>query len=326
MKVLSIKEEQMLLSKLVQEDDDLVPNCGSSRAVIDLPEDVQKELFALWGIAEDYTSYVVKVAIGVGGYTQSMNEINAYMNHGDVAPLAKIVAYGQYCEIMEKVMPYGDEGSILEAYCPDEDMGYKTPYYNLWTMYDQEFMFTTLDDAHYIHEDNLDDLTTAFYEDAEYVENCFKKFWEIHPEYERDGRETVIALEKFTSAYNDLEDMFGGTTDNFQIGENDCGDFVCYDYGFRGNGWGSANTWSSPISEYLYDNQETFTSYLQFLIHTLDEMETFQNTLMRRRANEIKWLDENDCSDSADSLRRNTLQNSEYFCQGVEDAELLSKI
>jgi hypothetical protein len=47
---------------------------------------------------------------------------------------------------------------------------------------------------------------------------------------------------------------------------------------------------------------------------------------MRRRTNEIKWLDENCYEDTADDLRRDTLSNSEYFCLTDEDAELLSEI
>lgn len=91
-------QEIALLNLLAQRYD--VTDHGAARLVYT----VDNEDLAECGIAvERDCRYVVKVAIGLAGLNQNEIEANTYCEHGDGAPLARIVYVGRYLEVMERV-------------------------------------------------------------------------------------------------------------------------------------------------------------------------------------------------------------------------------
>lgn len=106
-KELTIQEEKDILSSLNSKE--YVGN-GSSRLVFRISADIAKYLNLP---SEDY---VIKLACGGGGYTQNHAEIDAYKKYGDELPLARIVAYGKFIEVMEYVEPHPYIGLLMECY------------------------------------------------------------------------------------------------------------------------------------------------------------------------------------------------------------------
>lgn len=93
MKVLTIQEEKQILAYLINAK--FLDN-GASRCVFNC----SKEIADFLGIDGD--NYIVKLACGVGGVRQTQAEVSCFLDHPD-APLAEIIAYGRYVEIMEYV-------------------------------------------------------------------------------------------------------------------------------------------------------------------------------------------------------------------------------
>ena len=94
MRRLTIGEEIEVLKTLRHTE---IMSSGSSRAVYDCPE----ELLSFLRI-EDDNEYVIKLAVGHGGFMQNMHETNTYMNE-DKYYFAEIAAFGHFVIIMEKV-------------------------------------------------------------------------------------------------------------------------------------------------------------------------------------------------------------------------------
>lgn len=94
--VLTEQQELYILCQLKELDHD---DNGAARAVyfdVDLPFATDVEC-------------VVKLGCGVGGYNQNQAEIKTWLRYGDELPLARIVAYGKFVIVMERV-------SILPRY------------------------------------------------------------------------------------------------------------------------------------------------------------------------------------------------------------------
>ena len=116
-KALDVKQERQILELL--KDAEFLNN-GASRCVFNCSD----EIAALLDIESD--NYVIKLACGLGGVRQTEAEVKCFLNH-PYAPLAEIVAYGRYVEVMERVEC--DDFRDFAEEC-DEDWGipYETFY------------------------------------------------------------------------------------------------------------------------------------------------------------------------------------------------------
>lgn len=94
-KVLTNREEIEVLKSLT--DSKFLGN-GAARAVFALKDTMKESL----GINDD-RDLVVKLALGLGGLRQNQLETKTFLEYGKSAPLAEIVAYGRYIEVMEAV-------------------------------------------------------------------------------------------------------------------------------------------------------------------------------------------------------------------------------
>lgn len=73
-------------------------DCGAARMVFPLNKMLQADL----GI-DPNEDCIVKVPMGIGGYRQTQLEIQTYLTYGGNWPLARIIRYGHFVEIMERV-------------------------------------------------------------------------------------------------------------------------------------------------------------------------------------------------------------------------------
>lgn len=73
-------------------------DAGAARMVFPLNKMLQADL----GI-DPSEDCIVKVPMGIGGYRQTQLEIQTYLIYGQSKPLARLIRYGHFVEIMEKV-------------------------------------------------------------------------------------------------------------------------------------------------------------------------------------------------------------------------------
>lgn len=137
-KPLSIKEERYVLEQL--KDAQFLDN-GASRCVFECPTEVGNYL------GFDANDYIIKLACGMGGIRQTEAEVNCYLDYPD-SPLAKIIAYGRYIEIMERVEADDYRDFAEECYADDE-----IPYY---TFYDYNGRHMDQEDADRAAEEAYD--------------------------------------------------------------------------------------------------------------------------------------------------------------------------
>lgn len=297
---------------------------GSSRMAFVLPEDLVKTYFSDWNLPLD-KSYVVKINMGAGGFVQSKNEILAYRIYGDRYPLAAIYAYGQYVEIMENVNNILSE---RECYidCDEIENGYNayyTYYYNMqkdicnlafklwgdgediknWLSYDKPDMSEDACEA------KLKELIAAAKKDSNHVTRAEGEVME----------DNIRILKAYSEAKCKLDDILGETADNSQLGINDEGDVVTYDYGFRGNeyesGWSYSHSWSSPIANEM-DSIKNRVDYIAFLTGILKDSPRFNGALSARKF-EIQYCQTKDID--YHYIREENLDENGMFCQKTEN-------
>ncbi len=213
---LNSNQEKHLIRYMINQPD-LFKASGASRAVFSCTTDIADYL----GLPKKNTnSYVMKVALGKGGMSQTQTEYDTYMNYGHSGVLAEIVAIGRYVEIMEAVdvWDFRDEA----------DWGYEVS-------------------AEDIYNNNEDYMTE---EDAE----------------------------KVVDTISVLNDLFGCTSDNGQIGKTRSGEWVAFDYGYVPENGHDSQT--SNISDYIEDD-DSREKYMLGLLELLDQEEDFMSTWER---------------------------------------------
>ena len=146
----------------------------------------------------------VKIANDIRGQFQNKTEIEAFRRYGKER-LAEIVSYGKFIVVMEQV----------DAYENIEEMVY---YFER------------------AEEDYYD-------EEADYYERLREnglcpddEDWKSFPDFSRqdvsiDGFDAT-QYEQVLKLKDWMDDNFGYTTDNYQMGMRDDGTFVSYDYGY----------------------------------------------------------------------------------------------
>lgn len=177
---------------------------GSSRVVL-FPD--KKDMGNICELAQIKIpfDFVIKIALGEGGYNQSQREITSYEKYGDNYPLGEIYAYGAVLEFMVRVEPIDG-------------------MYRVYDDYDCERLFNMI-----YHGDDDD--------------------WSREDYYHDDEDKTKIREHEFIwSAICSLEDLFGVTGDNGQVGLDPDGHYVAYDYGFDVDS-STSEVWSSDIGD-----------------------------------------------------------------------------
>lgn len=198
-KVLTHEQEEKVLRQVLNMG--FIDN-GAARMVFHLEDNLKKQL----GIEVDFPC-VVKVPLGLGGYNQTQTEIKTYLENGKVLPLADIVAYGRYIEIMEQV-EVEDYRDFYDEYCDVDDY---------------------MEDAVSQRDDESD------------------------ADYDRRYQEIYDDVSDACAVMDTLNDFFGTTADNGQIGKDRNGYYVAYDYGYIP---GSRSVQTSDLDEALYQDED----------------------------------------------------------------------
>ena len=248
---------------------DFAVNCrGSSRLVFtDRSPSLKRQIATIVPQLTKDLHYVIKIAYGVGGLHQLCNETeawNRYGNNGYAVHLAPIFAYGNYCiEIRSEANPSGwdyDESgnSQREAYDSEDhfldeydllqrDVSLDTYVFvqSGLVEYDQhapaDFASPESDylDALQSRLGKKDRLPIAL------AHGYTKETFEERHDYYHCKRRALLLL----------NDLFGDTRDNLQVGiDRNCPiykgkpNIVCYDYGFRSDSWETSSSWGSAVA------------------------------------------------------------------------------
>ena len=94
-KVLTHEQEKLILDYVMGLNTE---DAGCARMVFPLDDELAEKI----GLDVKFDC-IVKLAMGIGGYRQNQLEIKTYLNDCEWLPLAEIVAYGRFVEIMERV-------------------------------------------------------------------------------------------------------------------------------------------------------------------------------------------------------------------------------
>lgn len=197
---MTISQEKTILqylSKAFAEGKAEMLGTGSSRSCWDIDNDAENFIKQTLGLDTD-VNLVIKVAMGIGGQTQSNREIATFLDYGDEY-LARIYAYGRIIEIMEKV------NELSKAYREWDDCEEGELFINAYGL-DKELNANRLDEDGYYSTPRLLPLGAKEEDKAEF--------------------------DKAMSTIEALNDIFGETGDNGQIGRASDGRIVAYDYGF----------------------------------------------------------------------------------------------
>lgn len=221
-------EEQMILEVVYNETLEFEGR-GSSRVVYEISDQLAEALMLEPG------RYVAKIALGVGGMNQNNREVQAYLENGRHYPLAEIYRAGKFTTIMEYVSPVDDAYRDCDLYD-----------FNGW-----EDLYDYINDVESAYCDFLNDMDPTV-ED----ENDFE-FNDLTADF---PKREVLAV---WNTICELADLFGETSDNAQLGYNEDGDIVCYDYGFVCG----TSDWHSA-AEHIYG--EHYKQYLQLCIENLE--------------------------------------------------------
>ena len=278
---MSTLEEKNFISDLAKylekyDRDSIYVGNGSSRIVLDTPTFMEEKYYKVWGL-DINRKYIIKIAVGLGGKTQMDNEIEAYESYGDYLPLARVLSYGEFVEIMEKV-----DTSIYDSY---DENAWQGLYYA--RNYSELFQDNGELEPNYDEAYTFEELCKIVLEKKPEEKDAIEEYLELHAQIE----ETVA----------ELNDNFGYTSDNEQVGRDADGRIVSYDYGFKGDDWGSSHTWSSPITDNLYDT-ENLSSYFHKLIEGLS------SEAIDYRSLENEWLLENGYDYDYEELNKENIE------------------
>ena len=146
----------------------------------------------------------VKIASDVRGQFQNKTEIESFREHGSER-LAEIVAYGKFVVVMEQVEAFENLEEIV---------------------YDFEYA----EDNHYEEEEE-------HYERLRENGLCSSdEDWEVFPAFSwgdlRIGGIDSTQYGQILDLKEWMDDTFGCTSDNYQMGMRNDGTFVAYDYGY----------------------------------------------------------------------------------------------
>ena len=110
-------EQEIKILKVLDDQD--IFSAGCARVCLNCT----KQILEIVGYDnENPDNYILKLACGAGGLKQTQAEIKCFLEH-KYAPLAKILAYGRYIEIMERVdvCDYSDMADDYDEDCSFAD-------------------------------------------------------------------------------------------------------------------------------------------------------------------------------------------------------------
>ena len=201
MKNYKLQEELNIIGALLNQDEDFLESAmhGTSRLVFDVSEAKNNLRNALGLPKYIKDNVVIKLAIGEAGYCQNRAEVEAYERYSGEYPLAVIYAAGRFIIVMEFVTPV--DGAFSDY--PDDT--------------DRDGVFLNINDLSY----------SEFTYDDTYEIN-----WNKIDEYceDNDLDYSYDYVDKVCNVIDAIYDLFG-SGDAWQVGENECGDLVAYDYG-----------------------------------------------------------------------------------------------
>lgn len=201
MKNYKLQEELNIIGALLNQDKEFLESAmhGTSRLVFDVGE-ANKNLRNALGLPKYIKdNVVIKLAIGEAGYCQNRAEVEAYERYGSEYPLAAIYAAGRFITVMEFVTPV--DGSFSDY--PDDT--------------DRDGVFLDINGLSY----------SEFTYDDTYELN-WKKIDAYCQDNELDY--SYGDVERVCDVIDMIYDLFE-SGDAWQVGENECGDLVAYDYG-----------------------------------------------------------------------------------------------
>lgn len=241
MKNYKLQEELNIIGAILNQGHEFLEGAmhGTSRIVFDVGE-ANKNLRNALGLPKYIKdNVVIKLAIGEAGYCQNQAEVEAFERYGDDYPLAAIYAAGRFIIVMEFVTPV--DGAFSDY--PDDT--------------DRDGVFLSINDLSY------DKFT---YEDT--YEINWKKIDNYCQSYDLDYSYDYV--DKVCNVIDAIYDLFE-TGDAWQVGENEYGDLVAYDYGVPYD-IGEDYVISSRYDDAIAYSGETLSLYLKALCDSIKIM------------------------------------------------------
>lgn len=241
MKNYKLQEELNIIGAILNQGHEFLETAmhGTSRIVFDVGEANQNLRNALGLPKYIKDNVVIKLAIGEAGYCQNQAEVEAFERYGGDYPLAAIYAAGRFINVMEFVTPV--DGAFSDY--PDDT--------------DRDGIFLSINDLSY------DKFT---YDDT--YEINWNKINNYCQSYDLDYSYDYV--DKVCNVIDAIYDLFE-TGDAWQVGENECGDLVAYDYGVPYD-IGEDYIISSRYDDAIAYSNETLTLYLTALCDTIKIM------------------------------------------------------
>lgn len=254
---LTLEQEKNILNSIKH---DRPLGNGAARIVYDLDLEAWDSL----GLKEQPFDLVVKVAVGLGGLQQNKREREIFEDYGDEFPLAVLVAYGRYINVMESVVI---DHRIDCDLCDEFDM--------------DAFEYCAWYEERIEAQEALN--TKEGFETAETIKNKMLT------------KEQAYAAEE---AFQTLCYEFGDTRDNAQLGWSTDGGVVCYDYGF--DRYNESDRQTSNIHYgFMRNKVDGITTYINGLIDMIGHESVFCEYLERLFAGEeLEEIPPFDCEEA----------------------------
>lgn len=201
MKNYKLQEELNIIGALLNQGKEFLESAmhGTSRMVFDVSQGNSNLRNALGLPKTIKDNVVIKLAIGEAGYCQNRAEIEAFERYGNEYPLAAIYAAGRFIIVMEFVTPV--DGAFSDY--PDET--------------DRDSIFLSINDLSY-DKFTYEDTCEVNWEKV----NNYCQYYSLDYSYND--------VNKVCDVIDTIYDLFE-TGDAWQVGENEYGDLVAYDYG-----------------------------------------------------------------------------------------------
>ena len=241
MKNYKLQEELNIIGALLNQGSGFLETAmhGTSRLVFNVGE-ANKNLRNALGLPKYITdNVVIKLAIGEAGYCQNSAEVEAYERYGGEYPLAAIYAAGRFINVMEFVTPV--DGAFSDY--PDDT--------------DRDGVFLDINDLSY-DKFTYDDTYEINWEKV----NNYCKSYDLDYSYDY--------VNQVCNVIDAIYDLFE-TGDAWQVGENECGDLVAYDYGVPYD-IGEDYIISSRYDDAIAYSGETLALYLKALCDSIKIM------------------------------------------------------
>lgn len=241
MKNYKLQEELNIIGALLNQGHDFLESAvhGTSRIVFDVSEANENLRNALGLPKYIKSNVVIKLAIGEAGYCQNQAEVEAYERYADEYPLAAIYAAGRFINVMEFVTPVD---GVFSDY-PDDT--------------DRDGIFLSINDLSYdkfTYDDTCEINWTKI--------NNYRKYYDLDYSYDY--------VDRVCNVIDAIYDLFE-TGDAWQVGENECGDLVAYDYGIPYD-MDEDYVISSRYDDHITYSSETLSLYLKALCDSIKVM------------------------------------------------------